>query len=108
MVCGNYSHSTTSTLAAAHGTELVSLSACDTGKGVIDYSEGVYGLIRASRTAGTRNVLMILQPVREDYARNFMAIFYDHWLGSPDKIGPAEAIHRTRLYYLVDSEKISF
>ena len=38
------------------GTELVVLSACDTAQGSLDYSEGVFGLARALRTAGARNV----------------------------------------------------
>lgn len=42
------------------GSELVVLSACDTAKGSLDYSEGVYGLVRALRTAGARNVLVTL------------------------------------------------
>jgi CHAT domain len=40
------------------GTELVVLSACDTAQGSLDYSEGVFGLARALRTAGARNVLV--------------------------------------------------
>ncbi|MEZ5578732.1 MAG: CHAT domain-containing protein [Candidatus Competibacteraceae bacterium] len=37
-------------------TELVALSACDTAAGaLLDYSEGVYGLVRAFHTAGARN-----------------------------------------------------
>ena len=36
------------------------LSACDTAQGRLDYSEGVYGLARALRTAGARNVLVTL------------------------------------------------
>ena len=82
------------------GTLLVSLSACDTGKGVIDYSEGVYGLVRAFRTAGARSVLMTLRPVGDRSSEDFMEAFYERWLGSPDSIGPAEALHQTRLYFI--------
>ena len=57
-------------------TELVTLSACDTDKGTLDYSEGVYGLTRAFRTAGARNVLMSLWPLGDRPAREFMARFY--------------------------------
>ena len=46
------------------GSELVVLSACDTASGTLDYAEGVYGLVRALRTAGARNVLVTLWPVK--------------------------------------------
>jgi tetratricopeptide (TPR) repeat protein len=42
------------------GTELVVPSACDTAQGSLDYSEGVFGLARALRTAGARTVLVTL------------------------------------------------
>lgn len=61
------------------GTELVSLSACETGKGVTDYSEAVYGLVRAFRTAGARSVLMTLNSVEDWAARDFIAT---PWYGS--------------------------
>ncbi|MCI5149953.1 MAG: CHAT domain-containing protein [Candidatus Electrothrix sp. MAN1_4] len=82
------------------GTELVSLSACDTGKGVMDYSEGVYGLVRAFRTAGAQNVLMTLTPVGDKSSREFMETFYDNWLGSTENISPAQALHQTRLDFI--------
>ncbi len=82
------------------GTELVSLSACDTGKGVIDYSEGVYGLVRAFRTAGAKSVLMTLRPVGDKASRIFMETFYENWLASEDNPAPSEALHRTRLHFI--------
>jgi CHAT domain-containing protein len=52
------------------GTELVVLSACKTAQGQIDYGEGVYGLVRALRTAGAKNVLVTLRPVGDRAARD--------------------------------------
>ena len=89
-----------------HGTELVSLSACDTGKGVVDYSEGVYGLVRAFRTAGAKNVLMTLTPVGDASSRKFMETFYDKWLSSERNISPAEALHQTRLQFIRDKKPV--
>ncbi|CAK8720181.1 hypothetical protein KKHLCK_09365 [Candidatus Electrothrix laxa] len=80
------------------GTELVSLSACDTGKGVVDYSEGVYGLVRAFRTAGAKNVLMTLTPVEDKTSKDFMEKFYDHYLA--ENLSPSRALHKTRLDFI--------
>lgn len=57
------------------GTELVTLSACDTGQGAVDRSEGVYGLVRAFQIAGARDVLMTLWPLSDPLARAFMEDF---------------------------------
>ena len=71
------------------GTELVVLSACETAQGVIGHGEGVYGLVRALRTAGARNVLVTLRTVGDDSAAAFMRTFYSKWLSQPpDKAAP--------------------
>ena len=80
------------------GTELVALSACDTGKGSIDYTEGVYGLVRAFRLAGARRVLMTLWPVNDLLAKEFMTRFYWHWMQPNGE--PAKALRATRLDFL--------
>ncbi|VFM96607.1 MAG: Tetratricopeptide repeat-containing protein, partial [Candidatus Kentron sp. G] len=91
------------------GTELVVLSACDTGKGEVDYSEGVYGLTRAFRIAGARNILMTLWPLKDRLAAAFMADFYRNWLGGGasttggsrlERSTPATALHLTRLAWI--------
>lgn len=83
------------------GTELVSLSACSTGNGVVDYSEGVYGLVRAFRTAGANSVLMTLYNVGDESSKKFMVRFYETWLSQKkDGMTPAEAMDKTRLDFI--------
>jgi len=86
-------------------TELVALSACDTGKGTLDYSEGVYGLTRAFRTAGARNVLMSLWPLGDQSAREFMARFYRTWLNGPKPKDLAVALRETQLSFIQDENE---
>lgn len=57
-------------------TWLVSLSACDTGAGVVRSGEGVFGLRRAVALAGSRHVLMTLWPVSDKPSQELMTVFY--------------------------------
>jgi CHAT domain-containing protein len=81
------------------GTELVVLSACDTGKGAIDYSEGVYGLLRAFRLAGAHDVMMTLWPLYDQSSSEFLSHFYKTWLGSAD-MTPSKALRQTQLSFI--------
>jgi CHAT domain-containing protein/Tfp pilus assembly protein PilF len=81
------------------GTDLVVLSACDTAHGNLDYSEGVYGLVRALRIAGARNVLVTLWKLNDGEARDFMVAFYKNWL-TQARSDPARALRETQLFYL--------
>jgi CHAT domain-containing protein/tetratricopeptide (TPR) repeat protein len=85
------------------GTELVVLSACETARGQIDYGEGVYGLVRALRTAGAQNVMVTLRPVGDQAARDFMERFYRHWL-SQDRSDPAAALRATHIEHIRNTD----
>lgn len=66
-------------------TELVTLSACQTGIGNSYASEGVFGLQRAFLLAGARSVLMSLWKVNDQLTKQFMIDFYRHWLSGMSK-----------------------
>jgi CHAT domain-containing protein len=80
-------------------TELVVLSACETGLGDIKGSEGVYGLQRAFKAAGARYIMMSLWKVPDAETAAFMAEFYMHYLGGlsiPDAFDHAQRFMRNQ------------
>ncbi len=66
-------------------TELVVLSACETGAGDVSRSEGVLGLTRAFRQAGARSVIMNLWNAPDEVAGETMTEFYRLWTGGATK-----------------------
>ncbi|HYH97427.1 CHAT domain-containing protein [Hyalangium sp.] len=72
------------------GTELVVLSACDTGRGDIRLGQGVYGLRRALVAAGAETVVMSLWKVNDDITHVLMEDYYRNLLAGQ---GRAAALH---------------
>jgi CHAT domain-containing protein len=76
------------------GTELVVLSACETGLGQQSNGEGVFGLRRGLQEAGVESMLMSMWSVPDQETQELMTLFYQQWLGGLD---PHEALRRAQL-----------
>lgn len=78
-------------------TELVLLSACETGLGDVQLGEGVFGLQRAFIVAGSKNLIMSLFKVSDEVTADLLNQFYANWIATGNK---RQALYDAKVYIL--------
>ena len=82
-------------------SELITLSACNTGFGQIKYGEGVMSLGRAFAYAGSPNIVMSLWPASDGSTALLMGYFYEYLhQGLPKD----EALHMAKLRFIEEAD----
>jgi CHAT domain-containing protein/Flp pilus assembly protein TadD len=87
------------------GTELVVLSACDTGRGRVAGGQGVYGLQRAFQEAGAKSLAVSLWSVSDPATSVLMEEFYAQLWGK-EPVSKLEALQRAQLKVLRNPQLI--
>jgi CHAT domain-containing protein len=80
-----------------YGTQLVVLSACETGLGNVANGEGVYGLRRSFVMAGAESQLMSLWNVSDSGTSDLMSLYYQKLRSG---MGRSEALRQVQLEML--------
>jgi CHAT domain-containing protein len=87
-------------------TKLAVLSACETGKGAIQGSEGTFGLKRALKLAGVDNMIVSLWKVPDDATMEMMTLFYTELANTKKPVSSFETAQKAmRLRYPNEPKK---
>jgi CHAT domain-containing protein/Tfp pilus assembly protein PilF len=84
------------------GTQLVVLSACDTGLGRLSAGEGIYGLRRALVIAGAESQVISLWKVDDDATQELIVGYYRKLLAGQ---GRSEALRQTQIEMLKSQDR---
>jgi CHAT domain-containing protein/predicted Zn-dependent protease len=89
--------------------DLISLSACETGRGTLIGGEGILGLPRLFLGAGAQSVLMTLWKVDDKFSSNMMPMFYKKFLREKlSKIDALGEVKRAIVDHKISQAKIYY